>query len=278
MGDKKYVFTDNKKIFDGVTYIQIRAARDFEAQNNHGKSYVVRSGELGGWIETGCPGVLDQSGPCWVHPYVYVRCNSSISDAAVVMGASEDARVFISGSQIRDNVFVINNSIIGSIYIKCSLITGNSSITTHFDGKMVITDSKIHSSFVTSSSVDYSKIQNSEISNSKVEGMDMLEPIYFKDALLHVADIRKTREYTEIKNLGRSNHTLYCYPGDNRRPVIMTGCFRGTFTQFENQVNFTYDPERWNDSCGFTQEEFGQLKEEYLMALDFLRVKYKNML
>lgn len=278
MNDKKYVFTDNEKVVDGVTYIQIRAARDFDTQNELGKLYAVHSGELGGWIEAGCLDVLEQSGTCWVHPNVYVRRNSRISESAVVMGASEDARVFISGSQIRDNVFVANKNNLGSIYIRFSLITGDSFITTHSDGKMIIADSKIDSSFVTSCSMNYSKIQNSRIGFSNIGNADSVLPIYINDALINGANIHETREYTEIKNLGRSNHTLYCYPDIVRRPVISTGCFRGTFNQFEIEVNFTYDLERWDDSCGYTQEEFAQLKEEYLAALSFLHTKYKRML
>ena len=278
MENNKYVFTNNETVIDGVTYVQIKAVRDFDVQNELGKRYTVRSGELGGWIESGYLSVLNQSGSCWVHPNVYVRCNSKIGDSAVVMGASENARVFISSSKISGNTTVVNSNERGDIYIMWSTITGDSIITAHGNEKMVVVDSRIHSSDVNSCDVNYSMIKDSEVSRSKVGDADTLYPTRIEDALIRGADIRDTKEYTAIQNLGRSNRTLYCYPDDKRRPTISTGCFRGTFNQFENEVNFTYDLEDWDDSCGYTQEEFAQLKEEYLAALSFLRTKYKRIL
>lgn len=79
--EKKYILTDRTKEVDGHTLHRIQAVKDFGN---------VKSGDLGGWIES--ESNLSQEGKCWVsdEAVVYgnatIQYNAQVYDHAVVYG------------------------------------------------------------------------------------------------------------------------------------------------------------------------------------------------
>ena len=73
----KYELTDKVIHINGTTLHRIRAVRDIPRFN-------VKSGELGGWIET--PHNLSQVGDAWVRDNSVVCGNSVVYDNAFVCG------------------------------------------------------------------------------------------------------------------------------------------------------------------------------------------------
>ena len=74
---KKYELTDETKVIDDVTLRRIRAVRDIP-------EHAIKSGDLGGWLETAEN--LSHDGAAWVMDSAYVMGKARVTDSARVMG------------------------------------------------------------------------------------------------------------------------------------------------------------------------------------------------
>ena len=122
--EKKYILTDEIRVFYGRILHRIQAVRDFDN---------VKTGDLGGWIEK--EENLSHGGNCWIDD------NAKVYDTALIHGNAQvrgDARVYndahISGNaliygntMVRGNVLVSDNvQICGHAVIQGNaLIRGN---------------------------------------------------------------------------------------------------------------------------------------------------------
>ena len=78
--EKKYILTDETKVFNGHILHRIQALKSFGNVNEN---------NLGGWIQS--EKNLSQEGNCWISNNAKVYGNARIEDEAMVYG---DAQVF----------------------------------------------------------------------------------------------------------------------------------------------------------------------------------------
>ena len=90
----KYKITDEKNRFAGRTLYRIQALKDFSD---------VKSGDLGGWVES--ENNLSQEGDCWVYGDARVYGNARVSGHVWVSGnAVVSGHAWVSGNaRVSDN-------------------------------------------------------------------------------------------------------------------------------------------------------------------------------
>ena len=78
MSRLKYIFSNETVVYKGFTLRRIRAVRDMSSDFDG----VIKSGEIGGWIES--EENLSHSGSCWVHLEAKVYGKAKVFDDARV--------------------------------------------------------------------------------------------------------------------------------------------------------------------------------------------------
>ena len=96
---KKYKFTGETKIVNGVTLHRIVAVCSFSN---------VKEGDLGGWIES--EENLSHNGDCWVYDEATVYGNAFVCDNAKVHGNAEvyDYEVVCGDTEVHRNADMLN--------------------------------------------------------------------------------------------------------------------------------------------------------------------------
>ena len=117
---KKYELTDETKVVNGVTLHRIRAVRDIP-------EHAIKSGDLGGWLETAKN--LSHDGAAWVMDSAYVMGKARVADSARVMGKARvmDASDYITIGAIgsRDDTTTFYRGTDGGIYVSCGCFSGS---------------------------------------------------------------------------------------------------------------------------------------------------------
>ncbi len=129
--NKKYVLTETKKEFFGVTLYQIKAVKSFGN---------VKEGDIGGWIEK--EKNLSHNGNAWVSNNAIVRGNARVYGNARVSGnatVSGNARVYgdalVSGdATVSGNAWVYGDAMIKSckdIFLASPVGSENGTLTAY---------------------------------------------------------------------------------------------------------------------------------------------------
>ena len=141
---KKYELTDETKVVNGVTLHRIRAVRDIP-------EHAIKSGDLGGWLETAKN--LSHDGAAWVMDSAYVMGKARVADSALVTDSARvmgkalvadsacvagearvtgNARVMKSSDYItigaigsRDDTTTFYRGADGGIYVSCGCFSGS---------------------------------------------------------------------------------------------------------------------------------------------------------
>lgn len=189
---KKYVFTKDTIVHEGVVLHRIKAIRDIGT--------MAEKGTLGGYIEK--ESNLSQEDDCWV---------------------DRDSKV-LGNVQIQNYVRIYNSTIHGSICIKDGTLIMNSVINGDgtIDGSGCIEQSNIAGCFtiknsninhvtcsakcviIIHSNIDNSSLSYSTINNSKIEYSNVGENVDIIDSIIYNTDINKN---VSLNNVNIENET-----------------------------------------------------------------------
>lgn len=175
--NKKYEFTDEKRIFLGHTLYLIRACRDI---GHH------KAGWIGGWIESEAN--LSQDGECWIVPGCIVMGDAQVTGDAVI-GAdsivSECAKVsgkaIVFGSTVTDHAGIYDEAYIHNSHVGgTSLIDGKANVRTS-----IIECSNMHGeTWIDSSQVIGSILgENTRLIGSRITHCTMSGGQYYKTSM-----------------------------------------------------------------------------------------------
>ena len=201
----KYEITDITADVDGVTLHRIKALKDVATEYGH---YIVRKGELGGFIEN--PINLSQEGTCWIGGNAMVMGNATVKDAAIVQDHAvvKDSAVVCEKALVQDFATVQNvTHIYGSATIEHkatitdgaivkgiswvggkSIVSGTSEIGGSdycaVDDSNII-DSTIDDAAIISSTIESTLINEAHIEDSNIYDGNIAGPFRIKNAEIH---------------------------------------------------------------------------------------------
>ena len=203
---KKYELTDETKVVNGVTLHRIRTVRDIP-------EHAIKSGDLGGWLETAEN--LSHDGAAWV------------TDSAYVMGK---ARV-MGNALVADSALVTDSA----------HVMGKARVT----GKALVADSAL----VTDSAhvMDFARVMGRALvaDSARVMGNALVTDFARVMGKARVTDsahvIGKARvtdasDYITIGAIGSRNDTTTFYRGADGKIYVSCGCFNGTIDDFAAKV------------------------------------------
>ena len=183
--ERKYEFTGETKLFEGICLKRIRALYSFKTIYG-----IVNAGDLGGWIEN--ERNLDHAGRAWVGDEACVMGKAQVNDCAAVYGnATVEGDILVSGlARVFDSAYIFTRGV-GKIEIQGSpLIYESAELTS--DRFLVVDDSP--EIFGDTNIVAHSRV--SICGNAKIFGFTMFGPnggrIEIKDnAEIHDARISR---------------------------------------------------------------------------------------
>lgn len=223
--NKKYKFTGNTKVYEGITLHQIQALRSF------GK---VKKGYLGGWIYH--EKNLSHEGDCWVADNAIVTENAEVRGNAIV---SKNA-VVNHFAQVYGNAQVTENSLVQSY----AQVYGNAQIFGH---ARVCAYAKVYDNALVSQYVNisgYSKVYGNAIILGFVRTNHDTE--IFGMAYIHQREV-----FEGNSKIGSSKDVLFIAGLGEGRGITLTksnrtvqvGCFTGTLEEFEQSIIEKYGTE-----------------------------------
>ena len=123
---KKYELTDETKVVNGVTLHRIRTVRDIP-------EHAIKSGDLGGWLETAEN--LSHDGAAWVTDSAYVMGKARVMGNALVA----DSALVTDSAHVMDFARVMGNALVAD----SARVMGNALVTdfARVMGKARVTDS-----------------------------------------------------------------------------------------------------------------------------------------
>ncbi len=201
----KYKITDITAEVDGVTLHRIEALKDVVTEYGQ---YIVRKGELGGFIEN--PINLSQEGSCWIGGNAMVMGNATVKDAAIVQDHAvvKDSAVVCEkalvqdfatvqnvahisgGATIEDKATVKDGAIVrGTTWVGGrSIVSGTAEISGNFycavDDSNII-DSTINDAAIISSTIENTLINGTRIEDSNIYDGNIAGPFRIKNAETH---------------------------------------------------------------------------------------------
>ena len=227
---KKYELTDETKVVNGVTLHRIRAVRDIP-------KHAIKSGDLGGWLETAEN--LSHDGAAWVMNSAYVMGKARVTDSALVADSASvmDSAYVMGKARVTGKALVADSaSVMDSAHV-----TGKARVT----GKALVADS---ASVMDSAHVmDFARVMGKArvTDSARVMGKALVTDFARVMGKARVTDsarvmgkarVMDASDYITIGAIGSRDDTTTFYRGTDGGIYVSCGCFNGTIDDFATKV------------------------------------------
>lgn len=271
MEEKKYEFTGNTTVYNGITLHQIRAVKDFHMYGDKWdrciKECNVYAGDIGGWIsDEKCLSQYDNS---WIHPSakiiysevcgeVYIDKNTVVYDSVILSGRfSVFAGCGIFNHDIYcEDSFICDMQIGGkdnspksskhdyelAAYVDARCSSSRSKLVLldfrNFEG-LFIPIVGIMIPFV-EDATQYNKCLGKQYINAS---KDSNYKTLLRDINLRVdCHISRPEDILRIAGIGsRYDTVIFVKSYDKTHINVQTGCFKGTLDEFQEKLKKTHD-------------------------------------
>lgn len=196
---KKYEFSGEIKVVNGIMLHRIKALKDFGD---------VKKGDLGGWIEK--ESNLGQNGNCWIYDEACAYGNASIHNNAKIYDNAQiyDEAMIYDQTVIYDNARIFNHA---RVFGLAKII----------DNAKVYDCAYIHGDCIIGG--------NATISN----WVDINDNI----CICNNAEICSNQDYLIFKNVGQCNENVVAFKTSDNNICIKKGCYCKTLSEFELEIN-----------------------------------------